>query len=110
MAIRISQDNSLTFTADDMGQAIDLVEQIFVDLPKAFSALGRAETAFDMDSIVRQLVAIKQIKFSKLMENNWMNVTEDTLWKIIKALGRMKMVSSAYDTVENDYIITWKGV
>jgi hypothetical protein len=109
MAIRLGQDNSLAFTVDDMGQAIDLVEQVFVDLPKAFSALGRAETAFDMDAIVRQLVAAKQVKFSMLFKANWMNVTEETLWKIIKSLGRMKLITSEYQTTDNDYIITWKG-
>ncbi len=99
MAIRLAQDNSLVFIPDDLGQAIDLVEQVFVDLPKAFS----------MDAIVRQLVAAKQVKFSMLFKANWMNVTEETLWKIIKSLGRMKLITSEYQTTDNDYIITWKG-
>jgi len=107
IALRVAYSDDLRFTVNDVGQAIDLVEDVFTGLPKAFSAMGRAETAIDMDIIQKQIRSVGATTFSDLLNANWMNITEETLLKIMHSLGKMKKIS--YTWKNGEYLIKWEG-
>lgn len=87
MAITVARGDELVFTPDAIGQAIDMIEDIFCDLPKAFGSLGRSELAQDTHDIIWQLQQTKGwITFSQLISDNWQNMSPSTLKQVLETL------------------------
>jgi len=96
MCIRVSYSDDLTFTVNDIGQAIEEVNSIFPTLSMAFGAMGRSERSQDIQDVMNQLKVVSPISFSQLLGDNWMNMTSPALREVIDVLQKRKMIRSEY--------------
>jgi len=111
-AIRVSYSDTLFFEDYDIMTAIELIENIFPDLPKAFGGLGRSGMSISTNSVIQQLRILKEVKLSQLFSDNWRNMDMDELRSVLSLLYAMGNINRKSITAKDgrpDEIITWKG-
>lgn len=108
IALRVAHTDDLTFTIGEIGQAIEMVDDVFKTLPYAFGGMGRSERSQDVVDVMRHLRVIGKASYAQLLADNWMNVSPTGLREALDILMKQKVVSAKYGSDGEEWY-EWKG-
>lgn len=94
MILRVAYSDKLILTKDDLGQAIDLLEEVLATASEGFSGQGRSRTSADTQKIITQLRITGKATFAELLTMNYRNTNKTELKEIldtIEAMGRIEV-------------------
>ena len=96
MCLHVASEDSLILEVDDIGRAVDLLEDILKTASGAFTALGRSATAIDTERIRGQLAVEGSILFSKLLTRNYHHTDKEELTRVLDNLEAMKQIHRSW--------------
>jgi hypothetical protein len=108
MALRVAHSEELILTADDIGNAVDIVEATLPDASSALGGHGRSKTSKEVEVILNQIRMSGKLTFTELLRMNHRNTNKTELEEVMETvcgLGYVKELIEADGT--KNYI--WKG-
>ena len=94
MTLHVAQEDKLILLPDDIGQAIDLLEDVLISAPKALAGHGKSRSSADVERLLRDLRIVCPISFAELLKMNFRQTNKIELTEVletIEAMGNIKM-------------------
>lgn len=92
MVLKIAKSNVLLIEDDEMGQAIDFVEEIFATTPRAFGHSGYSRLGPMVEAVKMQVRILKETTFSELLTMNVRNLSKPDLEEVLQTLEIMREI------------------
>lgn len=89
MCLHVAREDSLLIEPADIGQAIDLVTNIYETGGQAFGGHGRSKTSVEVDTILRQLQMLRRASFAELLKLNFRNTNKRELQEVLETIVAM---------------------
>ena len=86
MVLKMAKSNVLVVEEDEMGQAIDFVEEIFDTTPRAFGQSGYSRLSPMIDAVRQQVRMLGETTIRELMQMNLRNLSPTELEEVLKTL------------------------
>jgi len=109
MCLHVAHSDTLIIEPQDMGQAIDLVTDVYETAPQAFGGHGRSKSSVETDTIMRQIQMFGKTSFPELLKLNFRNTNKRELEEIMETIVAMGCVKVDYNE-RGTPLYTWKGV
>lgn len=109
MCLHVARADSLIIEPSDMGQAIELVSDVYETAPAAFGGHGRSRSSVETDTIMRQIQMFGKTSFPELLKLNFRNTNKKELEEILETVVAMGCVRVDYDEKATPYY-TWRGL
>lgn len=87
--LHVAESNELLISVDDMGRAIDYVEDIFQQTTKAFGGSGASRLGPFVDSVRNQISILRETTIRELMQLNYRDLTMEDLESVLTSLEVM---------------------
>jgi len=92
MALSVAESDELILTAENMRMAINMVELVLREAPKAFGALGRSNLAIITDEVRNHIKVLGQVSFGELLKINYRNTNRMELKEVLRSLEDMGQI------------------
>lgn len=106
MILRVAYSDDLVITSNDIGQAIDLLEEVLSTAGEGFAGQGRSRTSVDVQRIIVQLRTVKVATFKELLQMNFRNTNKTELKEVLDTIEAMGVAKLTYNT-NGDPVYTW---
>lgn len=107
MVLRIAYSDELVFVPDDIGRAIDLLEEVLATASEALSGQGRSRTSLDVERVLGQLRSFGSVTFQELLQMNYRHTNKSELQEVLETVVAMGIVKADYSITPAIY--SWKG-
>lgn len=109
MCLRVAHSDELVIKASEIGQAIELVTDVYETAGAAFGGHGRAKNSVETDVILRQVKMFQTITFPELLKLNFRNTNKRELEEIMETLVAMGSIEVFWST-KGIQTYRWKGL
>ena len=106
MALRVDHEDSLILTEDEIGLAIDMLEEVLDTASEAFGGLGTSRTALEVHRLAQQIRLLGRTTFRELLQTNLRTTNKTELTEVLETLhaaGEIRM----WDNSEGESFIEW---
>lgn len=93
MILKLSTSSELLIGENEVGRAIDFVEDCFATTSNAFGGAGYNPLSPFVEAVRTQLSVVKRTTFRELMQMNYRNITKSELKEILSTLEVMGQIS-----------------
>ena len=107
MALRMAYSDELVLTADDIGQAKDLVDSVVRTATDALDAYGRSPQALNTKQVMTQIRQLEQTTLGELMKMNYHDTTLPELKECLEALTAMGKIRQTYNPQTREQDVFW---
>lgn len=97
MALHVAYSDELIITVNDVGQGIDLLEEVLATASEGFAGHGRSRTSADIQKIITQIRTLKNVTFTDLLAANYRNTNKSELKEVLDTIVAMKIVRVEFD-------------
>ena len=110
MCLHVSCSDSLVLHPDDIGRAIDFMDQVLRMAPQALGGQGRTRMSAETDQIMQQIRGLgshgNKVSFHELLQFNFRNTNKPELREILDTLCAMKVIKESFDK-EGESLFQW---
>jgi len=92
MVMSASRNNELVITEEDLANAIELLEQTEVKMPRTFSGVGANPLAAAQEDMRRWLSTVKKAGLRQILERYQSELTIDEIRKVLVVLHTLRII------------------
>lgn len=105
MVLRVAESNKLIVDENEMGRAIDLVEELFAVASRAFGGGGYGSLGPMIETIRNQVAILGETTFRELLSMNYPSFTHpktdlEEILEILEIMGKIKRVVEARGSLD----------
>lgn len=108
MILNASRTNSMIVEAKDFENALHLLEQTEVKMPRTFSGVGASSMAGVLSQVMAEIGNRGAITFSELLNIFHQDADKRTLEAIVDTMVSMKYAQKSYNGTSGEMVITYR--
>lgn len=108
MILNASRTNSMIVEAQDFENALHLLEQTEVKMPRTFSGVGSSSMAGVLSQVMAEIGNRGTITFSELLNIFHQDADKRTLEAIVDTMVSMKYAQKSYNGTSGEMVITYR--